>query len=652
MNRIAGIFDFDQAPIGQGPLDRMTRVMKLRNQDEPRFWVDGNVGFACISIGNQINAKDNVSPYAHPNQKMTIVFDGRIDNSQELLPVLQPHLSLNREPISDEAIILAAHEKWGLDLSKHLIGDFAFAIWDKKENRLICARDHFGVKPLYYHISGKSFLFASTPQAILASRMVPFVINEERIADHLVNPLEGVDKTSSFYRDIFRLPPARMLIVQSGELTVRRYWELSPVIDSGLNTENDYIEAFQELFAEAVCCRLRGVPAAASMLSGGMDSSAIVGLGRKILAEEGEKLNAFAAISNSPNTNRETSQILSVLDQGGLQAHLISETELSQWVDELVKAIQGESEPFDCLMNLNRTVYLHARDQGITAILDGIDGDVLLSGSGHLTQLWRKGAFRTILEETYKAEGLTAEYKMGRGMFWNSLISVLMPSAPDWLRKLRQPYRTRKLIASAIQESIIDHDFANRSRLGQRFTALNSHKPSSRSLRQIERHKIALDHPFLTVGLERYERVASAFGVEARHPFTDVRLAEFCLALPWYLKTRRGWTKYILRRAMESYLPPEVVWRRDKDSLMWEFNRLILKERADYFHQTTQDERDNLKPYVDVQKLENFWNEYLAFGNEEHSEMLWLGVALAFWLRRQRDLTANLSRSIDQSSNE
>ncbi len=130
-------------------------------------------------------------------------------------------------------------------------------------------------------------------------------------------------------------------------------------------------------------------------------------------------------------------------------------------------------------------------------------------------------------------------------------------------------------------------------------------------MRQIERHKIALDHPFLTVGLERYERVASAFGVEARHPFTDVRLVEFCLALPWHLKTRRGWTKYILRRAMEPYLPSEVVWRRDKDSLMWEFNRFILKARADYFHQARLDERENLKPYIDVQKLKDFWHEYL-----------------------------------------
>lgn len=638
MNRIAGIFNFDQAPVPQVELDRMAGAMKLRVQGASRFWIDGNVGFACASIGNQTSKKADVSPYTHQNQQGLIAFDGRIDNQQELLAVLKPQLSSNCESIPEEAIVLAAYEKWGLDFPKHLIGDFAFAIWDKRKKRVICARDHFGVKPFYYHLSEKSFLFASTPQAILASRMVLFVINEDRIADHLVNPLEGVDKTSSFYGDIFRLPPAHMLILQSGNTTIQRYWELQPVIRQGFGTEDEYIEAFQELFTQAVRSRLQDTSATASMLSGGMDSSSIVGIGRNLLSKEGWKLNAFAVISNSPDTNKETSHILSVLDQGELQPVLISETELSQRMDELVRAIETEAMPFDCLMNLNRMVYLHASDQGINAILDGIDGDVLLSGSGHLTQLWHEGAFSTIVDETFRAEGLTAEYKMGRGLFLGSFLSAFLPFAPNWYRTLRKPLRHNKVLKSAVKDSIIDREFAARTRLGERFSRLDSHSPRPRSFRQIESHKISLDHPFLTVGLERYERVASAFGIEARHPFTDIRFAEFCLGLPWDLKTRRGWTKFILRRAMEPYLPSEVIWRRDKDSLMWEFNRIILKERAGYFHQATLDERESLKPYVDVGKLEGFWHEYLTLGDEKHAEMLWSGLALAFWLRQQKSM--------------
>ena len=152
---------------------------------------------------------------------------------------------------------------------------------------------------------------------------------------------------------------------------------------------------------------------------------------------------------------------------------------------------------------------------------------------------------------------------------------------------------------------------------------------------------MALNHTFLTVGLERYERVASAFGIEARHPFTDVRLVEFCLGLPWQLKTQRGWTKMVLRRALEPSLPAKVIWRTDKDSLMWEFNRVILKERTDYFYQLTLDEQESLRPYVDLPRLLGFWQDYLTRGDERQVVLIWSGIALAMWLRLQRNMSAS-----------
>lgn len=645
MNRIAGICNLDDMPVHPGEIRRMVNALKYQTQDAESIQVEGRIGLGCTRstrVGNFSGGSNDSLLACFPNEGCSMTFDGRIDNRRELLRILEPQPAGKRSQISDEELVLAAYGKWGLECPGHLIGDFAFAIWDHKKHRLLCARDHFGVKPFYYSLSKDCFVFGSTPLAILASGRVPPVIHEERIADHLVNPLEGVDKTSSFYKDVFRLPPAHMLIVQAEGMRLERYWELRPAAACGLRTESEYIEAFRELFAESIRCRLDGVPAPASMLSGGMDSSAIVGMGRKVLAEEGKRLHALAVVSNSPDTNRETAHISSVLHQGNLQPHLISETELTAWLDELVEAIEVEAEPFDCLMNLNRAVYLHARDQGISALLDGIDGDTLLSGSGHLTQLWRQGAYRTILEETLKAEGLTAEYKTHRRLFFNSFLSTITPLAPDWIRNIRRQYRYRRVVDTSIRDSIIDREFAVRPRLGERFARLASHSPRPLAFTQMEFHKISLDHPFLTVGLERYERVASAFGIEARHPFTDVRLAEFCLGLPWQLKTQRGWTKMILRRAMEPYLPSAVIWRKDKDSLMWEVNRLILKERADYFYQTTCDEQAHLEPYVDVPKLMRFWQEYLTLGDENHAELIWSGIALAMWLRRHRNMQANL----------
>ena len=646
MNRIAGILNFDNSPVDSDEINRVVNAMKFRSSDEQSIWINGEVGLGCTHIG-VIPREHNYNLLSYPSdQQLLVAFDGRIDNRPDLLAILRPQRLAGSERISDEEIVLAAYEKWGRECPKHLIGDFALAVWDKEKHRLICVRDHFGVKPFYYYLSKASFVFASTPYALLASRKVPPVIHEERIADLLMEfggrGLEAVDRTSSFYKDVFRLPPAHMLIVQTGGMTLERYWELRPTVQSELRTEDEYLDSFQELFTEAVRCRLQDTSAPASMLSGGMDSSAIVGMGRRVLAEQGKALHAFAVLSNSAGINRETPYIFSVLDQGNVQSHLISETELSQWMDELVKAIEVEAEPFDGLMNLNRAVYLHAQKHGISALLDGIDGDILLSGSDHLTQLWRQGAYQTIIGETLRADGLTSEYKMGRHLFFNSLISVFTSYAPDWIRQMYRQRRYRTAVASAVTESIIDREFATRSQLGDRFAKLNSYRilPPSRS--QMEAHKITLEHPNLSVGLERYERVASAFGVEARHPFADLRLAEFCLGLPWQLKTQRGWTKMILRSALEPHLPSEVIWRKDKDSLMWEVNRLILKERAEYFYQITLDEQENLKPYIDMRKLLKFWQDYLTLGDEKHAELIWSGVALGMWLRHQRNMMVNL----------
>jgi asparagine synthase (glutamine-hydrolysing) len=296
-------------------------------------------------------------------------------------------------------------------------------------------------------------------------------------------------------------------------------------------------------------------------------------------------------------------------------------------------------------MNLNRSVYLHARSRKIAVLLDGVDGDVLLSGTGHLLQLWRQAAFKTIFEETLKADGLTGEYKMGRKYAAASFLSTITPFAPDWLRKMRRPQRTRKAVSSAVSESIIEREFAEHTRLGARLAELDSHSPRPEPFSQIAAHAISLDHPFLTVGLERYERIASAFGIEARHPFTDVRLVQFCLGLPWQLKTRRGWTKMILRRVMEPLLPSQVVWRKDKDSLMWQVNRIILKDREEYFYQITSEEQANLETYIDMSKLMKFWHEYLSRGDEKHADLLWSGVALALWLRRHRAMEMSIRKA-------
>jgi asparagine synthase (glutamine-hydrolysing) len=193
-----------------------------------------------------------------------------------------------------------------------LLGDFAFAIWDGPRGTLFCARDLFGARPLYYHYRpGKVFGFASTPAALFAGSVLPRQLNEARIADYLVSELEGIDKTSTFYAEVFRLPPAHTATIGPTGLSLKRYWQPQPGPELRLATDEEYEEAFLDPFGKAVECRLRGGDTVASMLSGGMDSSSIVGVARKLrLDAGGPPLRTFSVIRREPAGCPETQAML------------------------------------------------------------------------------------------------------------------------------------------------------------------------------------------------------------------------------------------------------------------------------------------------------------------------------------------------------
>jgi len=630
MRRIAGIYNFDQTPVHAEELRRMCSAMDALIPQGQSAWMEGQIGLGAFGIGSSPGEDGNLPQFSHPNGSCVIAFDGRIDNRQELIAALKP-----RQPVADEGLVLAAYTKWGRDCMARLIGDFAFAIWDCENQMLFCARDHFGVKPFYYYLDSHSFVFASTPRAILASSMVPVKINEGRIADLLLD-YEGIDKTISFYEGVLHLPPAHALIVQLQGITLARYWQLTPVVHPSYETEEDYLEQFRELFTEAVRCRLEGNSPPACMLSGGIDSGGIVAVGRKILAEDcGKELYTFSGVSDNLALNKETPHIRAVLEQGGLQPCLIPESRLLERLDELVALIENEDDPFDILMTLPRAVYLHARDRNIHALMDGVDGDILLGRCDYISPLWHSGNIKAAIGETLAANGVAATLESRGGLFFNSLRAAFVP---QWMRSLRRANRYRTVVDTEVKDTLINREFAVRSNIKDRLKTYEAQSFLPTSASHMDSHKNAMEHSNLTVGLERYERVANALSIEARHPLLDVRLASFCLSLPWQLKTHRGWTKLILRRAVEPLLPQQVVWRKDTDQLMWIFNQSVLKERVDYFYQLTLDEKDALVPYIDIRKLLNCWRDYRESGKDKDAENIWTGVALALWLRRQRSL--------------
>ena len=470
--------------------------------------------------------------------------------------------------LGDAGLILRAYQEWGERCPERLLGDFAFAIWDARAHRLFCARDHFGVRPFYYfHGPGRLFAWASEPRAILTLGEVPHRINEGRIADVLVDQLEGIDKTSTFFEDVFRLPPAHSLTVTPDGMRRQRYWTLEAGPELRLGSDEAYVEAFLDVFQEAVRCRLRGAGTVGSMLSGGMDSGSVVAVARELRAKAGEgPLPTFSGVGPDPEDCVETRTIQAALTMDGLASHAVSHACLDEVLPELQELTWSIAEPFDGQMTLGRSVYLDARRHGVKAILDGIDGDTVLSEGSHITRLIRRGRWLTAYREAVGQDRFWGGYYPA----WRELARGARSAfAPMPVRRLNRALHGDRgaQVKRNIESSIINPEFARRVDLGGRLRALAAHAGPGLPEDLGQERARALDHPYLTVGLERYDRVASALAVEPRHPFLDLRVISFCVALPGDQKLDRGWPKAILRRAMAGRLPDAVRWRRGKEHL-------------------------------------------------------------------------------------
>lgn len=625
MSGIAGILYLDGGAPEKERLERMLQALKQRGPHGQDLHIEGAVGLGCTRL--HLTSRNHERTTC-PDSRLPVVFDGRLDNRADLIARLKP----GQPPLSDAALILAAYEKWGENCPRHLLGDFAFALWDRRENRLFCARDHFGVKPFYYHHAKHFFVFASSPYAILAAHRELCEINEARIADFLVD-FEGIDETVTFYQRIFRLPRGRSLTVDLHGTREVSYRELQPV-QTECRNENEYVEAFREIFEEAVKCRLGTPDETVVPLSGGLDSTSIAAVARQEFQRNNDTLMTLSAITGEQDDS-ETNRIRAVLAQGGHRSGIYSEDFVLAHLDELTGHLARADEPFDCLENSWRATYRQATENHVHVSLDGVDADVTLSGSNHIRTLWKSRQYRAFLGETLMADGLIRTYYRHPCLwFMKSLRSVL---APDWLRGVRREFSHRSFATRVKSNSLISTDLAQRINLVERHRRYSAHGSSgSATMSPVKSHKKNLLHPHLQAALERYDRIAAAFSIEARHPFFDVRLVEFCLDLPWQLKTHRGWTKMILRKVMEPVLPQEVTWGDEKKHPNWALSLKLLKTQERFFKDVLDTERQHIDNYIDINRLNSACNEFFVQNMDKRTNFIWDAIGLAFWLRRQR----------------
>ena len=294
MSGIAGIVYFDGTRVEQDILEGLIDAISHRGPDQKRVFIDNSVGLAHCMLWTTPESLHETLPFVSRDERLIITADARIDNRDELLATLDTYGKRSDE-VADSELILSAYEKWGEHSPERFLGDFAFAIWDQQTQTLFCARDHFGLKPFFYYHTPEVFVFASEIKALLTLPFVPRQLNDLQIAVHLA--LGPIDKAATSYKFIHRLAPAHAIVASAQGLSLRNYWQLDPTKEICLGSDEEYAQAFRDIFTKAVECRLRSAFPVGSFLSGGMDSSSVTCVARDLLRNQNKgPLSTFSAL--------------------------------------------------------------------------------------------------------------------------------------------------------------------------------------------------------------------------------------------------------------------------------------------------------------------------------------------------------------------
>lgn len=594
MSGVCAVFRLDGQPAKREELAPVLAQLAARGPDGAAIMADGPTTLGHALLATTPEALVEPMPFRHAPTGCIITADVRLDNRADLFAALG--LDAAGRVIGDGELIVFAYLRWGLDCPDRLLGDFAFALWDPRCQRLFCVRDKVGMRQLtYHHEPGKLFACATDPEVLLHHRDVPRRINEARIADFL-EQLEAIDHVSTFFEDLLRLPPAHALVVEGGSLRQWRYWELTPpcpIIHRA--SDADYEAAFLDVFTEAVRARLRSPGPIGAMLSGGMDSGSVTVIAARLLQQAGAPpLQTFSGIDSDPACKESACIRDSVQTITDIAPKLISLGDPDSFRDAVVRLTEAESDPFDGHMALMRAIYFAARNAGIKVMLDGVSGDTTLGTGNMVAYHMGEGRLRTAWSEARAMERMWGKREAGSATAFARAARRRL--APGWLRARRRQAWEDSEAARAARDRLISDAFAAQIDLPFRRRAFARHlavdedcSPMSQSQRMLR--------PYLIVGRERYDRVAGALGIEPRDPFIDVRLLEFCLTLPPEQLHADGWRKMILRRAMAGHLPDSVRWKRGRDHVGWRFNEVCTDMRPGEFDEALLSQ---LRGYTDL----------------------------------------------------
>ena len=371
MSAITGIFYRNGQKINPTLIKKMNDELAHRGKDGSEVWCDGSVAFGHQMLWTTQESLKEKLPFQDDLSGLVITADARIDNRKELSEELGIE---DNENISDSYFILKSYQKWGEKCSEHLLGDFAFAIWDQNNEKLFCARDHMGVKPFYYYLDNNIFVFATEIKALFCIPSLNYGLNKMKVGLYL--KMDRTDKELTFFNNILSLTAAHFISISQKFELKKIYWKLNPETKIVMDSEEEYFKAYKEIFTEAVNCRLRSAFPIGFDLSGGLDSSSVVCTAKNILTKKNSQavIETFSQTYDYFTESDERYFIKKVLDLGAISPNYIKCDNVNPLTD-LDTILWYQDQPFSLpFLSILSEVFQKMKLKKIRIHLNGIGG--------------------------------------------------------------------------------------------------------------------------------------------------------------------------------------------------------------------------------------------------------------------------------------
>jgi asparagine synthase (glutamine-hydrolysing) len=600
----------------------MTRLLTHRGPDDEGYYQGALVGLGMRRL-SIIDLKTGHQPISNETGTVRVVFNGEIYNYRDLRTTLQKSgHTFNTQ--SDTEVLVHGYEEWGDTLPGKLKGMFAFALWDSRSEHLFLARDHFGIKPLYYTQVNGTFLFASEIKSLLVHPGVGRDLDHEALDRYL--SFLYIPEPHTIFREIRALPPGHSLVCQGKQVSVRKYWEFQPEPNRYASTQ-EALDQIRDTFEESVQSMLMSDVPLGLFLSGGIDSTSILAMMTRHATEPVRTFSiGFGADERNWDELEAARHVAGIFKTEHHEFKVTPDT-----VKILPEVVKHFDQPF-----ANPTaviLYLLSKEtrRHVKVALAGTGGDEMFGGYPRYLGMFFYEKYR-VLPRRFRQGIAHLSHKVMRdstdGHLWPHRLRRFLDGGALGFDSCY--LRCLVALESERKEALYSEEFRESLNGVNTFDFIRPYLSDGGDLPEVDRLMLTDVNTYLPYNQLAYgDRMSMAQSLEVRVPFVDQRVVEVAGGIPLKWKVPNGITKGLFREAMAPFLPREIL-RAPKRGLNLPVALWFRNGLREWAHSLLSPENIRKRGYFNLKGIASILSEHEQ-GQRDHSLFIWALIVLETW---------------------